>query len=682
MEKRSFIRLTGFGMILMLMLIPVSPVLATGFEPPSPASATTVKAIERPDMTVVSSALCDVFGIECDRATMAKGVYIDPAVWEFSPQWMLIVLGSTKQRDGVLKFVDGLDASKEEKAACRSSLEALWEQYPVRAVKTEDGLALTIVPEKSDVRLAASENSALRELDEEIGRAMASSLDGEVGVQWAGKTHGGVIEAACAHNSIDEDSAKIVGGNASAPDGWYNDLPGLEQTLQRCYNHGYVPPAPLPPIPGVPEGFGKAPENCQKNATDATTAYYNNRLTEAFTSLGHSSHFMTDIGNPMHTGNLFVQGSLTVMGWNIHDAYERYADNNWDALGFNRTIYDTVETEVWGTPDYSTRLLGWKTQWFRDPLILLATLNFITHGGEFHLEEDPTICAITLWSLDETTKHTNGLVYYVIKDGIRTHVITATAGPHGSISPSGDVQVYYGEEQSFAITPDEGYTVDDVVVDGGSVGARTTYTFEGVESDHTIEATFKEYVAANEWIWSRDEWDGWSHDASWSGREVGPCSEYGPVIVDDHGEHGTDVNLLRGSTTARVERQFTDASGRGWNTLTFVGLLDASDVPGGRWMTIEVNGRQVFAGTASQVPPGNGRMFEISVPFPQLDAVNVSISHGQNPAWGPRFAMQYHSLSLTLDSSLRDADITDRRDAPFIMPDPDSLVTNATAGSP
>ena len=446
-------------------------------------------------------------------------------------------------------------------------------------MKTEDGLALTIVPEKSGVRLAVSENSALRELDEEIGRAMASSMDGEVGVRWYGGAHNKIIVAACTHNSIDDTNASIAGSHASEPDGWYEGS-DLEIILQRCYNHGYVPPTPLPPIPGVPEGFGRAPENCQKNATDAVTAYYNNHLTEAFTSLGHSSHFMTDIGNPMHTGNLFVQGSLTVMGWEIHSKYEDYVDSNWGTLGFGELVDNTVETEVWVTPDYSTRLLGWKTQWARDPLILLATLNFITHDGEFHLEEDPAIRGATLLTLRETTKHTNGLVRYVIKDGIRTHVITATAGPHGSISPSGDVQVLYGEEQSFEITPDSGYTVDDVLVDGVSVGARTTYTFDAVDVDHTLEATFKEITGSgNEWAWSRDGWDGWSHEATWSGTQTGPCSEYGPVIVDDHGEHGINVNLLAGSTTARIERQFIDASGTGWNTLTFTGFLAESDVP-------------------------------------------------------------------------------------------------------
>ena len=56
-------------------------------------------------------------------------------------------------------------------------------------------------------------------------------------------------------------------------------------------------------------------------------------------------------------------------------------------------------------------------------------------------------------------------------------VITASAGAHGSIAPSGQVQVALGASQTFTITADSGYHVDDVLVDGASVGAVTTYTF-------------------------------------------------------------------------------------------------------------------------------------------------------------------------------------------------------------
>ena len=69
-------------------------------------------------------------------------------------------------------------------------------------------------------------------------------------------------------------------------------------------------------------------------------------------------------------------------------------------------------------------------------------------------------------------------------------VITATADEHGKIAPTGDVAVPKGESETFTITPDSGYHIKDVLVDGKSVGAVSTYTFENVVDNHTIHATF------------------------------------------------------------------------------------------------------------------------------------------------------------------------------------------------
>ena len=71
-----------------------------------------------------------------------------------------------------------------------------------------------------------------------------------------------------------------------------------------------------------------------------------------------------------------------------------------------------------------------------------------------------------------------------------TFIITASAGPNGSISPSGAVSVNYGEDKIFTIIPNTGYHIVDVKVDGVSVGAITSYTFTHVTSNHTIDATF------------------------------------------------------------------------------------------------------------------------------------------------------------------------------------------------
>ena len=75
---------------------------------------------------------------------------------------------------------------------------------------------------------------------------------------------------------------------------------------------------------------------------------------------------------------------------------------------------------------------------------------------------------------------------------IPEYVITATAGEHGKISPSGDVYVYDYNDQTFEITPDEGYEIDTLKVDGKAVDITTSYTFKIVDTNHTIEVTFKQ----------------------------------------------------------------------------------------------------------------------------------------------------------------------------------------------
>ena len=76
------------------------------------------------------------------------------------------------------------------------------------------------------------------------------------------------------------------------------------------------------------------------------------------------------------------------------------------------------------------------------------------------------------------------------------YTIKATAGAGGSISLSGNVSVREGGDQTFTITPDKGYAVANVKIDGKSIGAVKSYTFENVSSPHTIEAIFVKGTAS------------------------------------------------------------------------------------------------------------------------------------------------------------------------------------------
>lgn len=89
---------------------------------------------------------------------------------------------------------------------------------------------------------------------------------------------------------------------------------------------------------------------------------------------------------------------------------------------------------------------------------------------------------------------TGTIVVYPVSTGIviysPCYTIKASAGANGSISPAGWCSVVENGSQTFTFTPDKGYTVAKVLVDGKSVGAVKSYTFKDVTKDHTIEVIF------------------------------------------------------------------------------------------------------------------------------------------------------------------------------------------------
>jgi uncharacterized repeat protein (TIGR02543 family) len=98
-------------------------------------------------------------------------------------------------------------------------------------------------------------------------------------------------------------------------------------------------------------------------------------------------------------------------------------------------------------------------------------------------------------NLDLIDFPSNKFIERVVSDVILCrYTIIATAGPNGSICPSGVTTVNYGMSQNYSITPAIGYRVLDVLVDGVSVGAVTCYKFVKVKANHTISASFAPYA--------------------------------------------------------------------------------------------------------------------------------------------------------------------------------------------
>jgi len=82
---------------------------------------------------------------------------------------------------------------------------------------------------------------------------------------------------------------------------------------------------------------------------------------------------------------------------------------------------------------------------------------------------------------------------------IKTYVVTSTAGEDGAVDPEGETVVDCGDDLLFTFTPDEGYGVDQVTVDGVPVDVvgspdttDKTYNLEDIRDNHAIDATFKQ----------------------------------------------------------------------------------------------------------------------------------------------------------------------------------------------
>ena len=160
-----------------------------------------------------------------------------------------------------------------------------------------------------------------------------------------------------------------------------------------------------------------------------------------------------------------VTGNTTFVDFAISCSYLDYVTSYTAA----RTGYDKVVLACGQT---------WNVQLASSTFADNGAINYDVAGGVSNINSGPSFPTVPAT-----------LPGQIPTSGV-PHTITASAGANGSINPSGAVSVNYGDNQTFSITPAGGYHVLDVLVDGASVGAVTSYTFYNVTADHTISASF------------------------------------------------------------------------------------------------------------------------------------------------------------------------------------------------
>jgi hypothetical protein len=145
------------------------------------------------------------------------------------------------------------------------------------------------------------------------------------------------------------------------------------------------------------------------------------------------------------------------------------------ARPFNHISATCTAGSATGTPPSVTSVT------YVNPTTLQVTLN--TVGASANLTGE-------FYTLNVTNPDGQVASGAIVRVTPASATLTASAGAGGSISPSGATVVTYGQNQSYTITPDACYTIADVLVDGVSVGAVSSYTFNNVSADHTIAASF------------------------------------------------------------------------------------------------------------------------------------------------------------------------------------------------
>ena len=176
----------------------------------------------------------------------------------------------------------------------------------------------------------------------------------------------------------------------------------------------------------------------------------------------------------------------TFNGWYLPDGTTQITASSTVNLSANTTL-----TAGWTANDY--------TAYFNANGGSCSTASkTITYGKTYGALPTPTRTGYTFngWYSPTNAKITSTSTVSVLGDTVLTaswtinsYTISVSSGDYGSISPS-SASVTYGSSQTFTITPSAWYRINDVKVDGVSVGVPSTYTFSNVTANHTITATF------------------------------------------------------------------------------------------------------------------------------------------------------------------------------------------------
>ena len=238
---------------------------------------------------------------------------------EENPYWIILELDKEGQKI-ILNYIDNSYVSAKEKRDMKKAMKDIWNRYPDQIV------------EEDNIVLEAVFNAVMEYYADAYGQ------NDDIGIEWYGGVHQRMAYLAVKKWGISDTYANVARDYAAVPDDW-------DDGFWQSYNHYWNP--------DTDNGWG--PYNCAVFAGYASDYYDNSQFTNAYQNLGYSTHYMADLGNPMHTG----KESEQINNPTLHYKYEAYVRDNWDSgYNFEDTYSSATTYYVITSPEQSAKNLA------------------------------------------------------------------------------------------------------------------------------------------------------------------------------------------------------------------------------------------------------------------------------------------------------------------------------------
>jgi len=334
-------------------------------------------------------------------------IKISEEIKNSTPYWILLTADEAGQKS-VIERIGFLDISDDEKERMSSFMKEIWTKYPVKFEKVSNIIYVNFDTEKSSIKLTEGECRSLEKISLAIADYQRTvSMGDDNSPMWNGGQHWDILYLSVKKWGYSDYLADLAKNAADDPDFWPPIYPPTEweefddfiTKVCHSWDHYYNP--------SLLTGF--APQRCAEFAGNAKTKIDQGDWNNAMRDLGWSGHFITDVGNPLHTGK---EAEQALNEW-VHYDYESYVEDNWvnevdPSLSFkavidNNWVYHTVYS-----PDVTTRLLAGFSKDYEDTIFW--TIYFNPDG----FYSDPNIRSATEACLLSTAQDTLGLVKYVV----------------------------------------------------------------------------------------------------------------------------------------------------------------------------------------------------------------------------------------------------------------------------